>query len=121
MIGTKEGGKSIYMFVKRRERKTRDLDKVKCVKDEDGKVFVQEKDINTDQYVEPNVGTSSTTSGRPCVPLTEPPPITVNVYVLDKNMNDILDGNYFTYDTSSDEETQIKRTKVQRKKSVVVD
>lgn len=36
-------------------------------------------------------------------------------------MNDILDGNDVTYDSSSDEEPKIKRTKVRRKKSVVAD
>jgi hypothetical protein len=39
-IGTKEGEKSISMLTKGRERKTRDLDKATCIKDEEGKVLV---------------------------------------------------------------------------------
>ncbi|KAL2947084.1 hypothetical protein AAZX31_20G050700 [Glycine max] len=44
-LGTRDGERSIYMLAKGRERKTRDLDQVKCVKDEEGKVLVHEKDI----------------------------------------------------------------------------
>jgi len=44
-LGTKEGEKSIYKPAKGRERKTRDLDQVKCIKDEEGRVLVQERDI----------------------------------------------------------------------------
>ncbi|KAL5152766.1 Craniofacial development protein 2 [Glycine soja] len=43
--GTRDGERSIYRLAKGRERKTRDLDHVKCVKDEEGKVLVHEKDI----------------------------------------------------------------------------
>ncbi|KAH1254809.1 Craniofacial development protein 2 [Glycine max] len=43
-LGTRDGERSIYRLAKGRERKTRDLDQVKCVKDE-GKVLVHEKDI----------------------------------------------------------------------------
>jgi len=42
---TKEGEKSIYNLAKGRERKTRDLNQVKCIKDEEGRVLVQERDI----------------------------------------------------------------------------
>ena len=35
----------IYKLAKGRERKTRDLDQVKCIKDEEGRVLVQERDI----------------------------------------------------------------------------
>ncbi|KAH1257526.1 Transposon TX1 uncharacterized protein [Glycine max] len=44
-LGTRDGERSIYRLDKGRERKTRDLDQVKCVKDEEGKVLVHEKDI----------------------------------------------------------------------------
>lgn len=40
-LGISEG----EIYIQGRERKTRDLDQEKCVKDEDGKVLVQEKDI----------------------------------------------------------------------------
>ena len=44
-LGTKKGEKSIYKLANGRERKTRDLDQSKCVKDEEGRVLVQERDI----------------------------------------------------------------------------
>ncbi|KAL5146984.1 Craniofacial development protein 2 [Glycine soja] len=44
-LGTRDGERSIYRLAKGRERKTRYLDQVKCVKDEEGKVLVHEKDI----------------------------------------------------------------------------
>ncbi|KAL5189467.1 Enoyl-CoA hydratase 2, peroxisomal [Glycine soja] len=44
-LGTRDGERSIYRLAKGRERKTRDLDQLKCVKDEEGKVLVHEKDI----------------------------------------------------------------------------
>ncbi|KAL5154345.1 Craniofacial development protein 2 [Glycine soja] len=44
-LGTRDGERSIYRLAKGRERKTRDLDHVKCVKDEEVKVLVHEKDI----------------------------------------------------------------------------
>ena len=43
--GTKEGEKHIYKLAKGRERKIRDLDQVKCIKDDEDRVLVQEKDI----------------------------------------------------------------------------
>ncbi|KAH1262515.1 Craniofacial development protein 2 [Glycine max] len=38
-LGTRDEERSIYRLAKGRERKTRDLDQVKCVKDEEGKVL----------------------------------------------------------------------------------
>ncbi|KAL6569795.1 DNA-directed RNA polymerase I subunit RPA2 [Orobanche minor] len=42
---TKEGEKDIYKLARMRERKTLDIGKVKCVKDTDQKVLVQDKEI----------------------------------------------------------------------------
>ncbi|KAL6588053.1 hypothetical protein OROMI_001031 [Orobanche minor] len=44
-LDTKEGEKDIYKLARMRERKTRDIGKVKCVKDIDQKVLVQDKEI----------------------------------------------------------------------------
>ncbi|KAL6579357.1 hypothetical protein OROMI_009573 [Orobanche minor] len=44
-LDTKEGEKDIYKLVRMRDRKTRDIGKVKCVKDTDQKVLVQDKEI----------------------------------------------------------------------------
>ncbi|KAH1229280.1 Craniofacial development protein 2 [Glycine max] len=51
-LGTRDGERSIYRLAKGRERKTRDLDHVKCVKDEEGKVLVHEKDIKERRALE---------------------------------------------------------------------
>ncbi|KAL6584159.1 hypothetical protein OROMI_003448 [Orobanche minor] len=44
-LDTKEGEKDIYKLARMRERKTLDIGKVKCVKDTDQKVLVQDKEI----------------------------------------------------------------------------
>ncbi|KAL6494927.1 hypothetical protein OROGR_030846 [Orobanche gracilis] len=44
-LDTKEGEKDIYKLARMREKKTRDIGKVKCVKDNDQKVLVQDKEI----------------------------------------------------------------------------
>ncbi|KAL6531786.1 hypothetical protein OROMI_028149 [Orobanche minor] len=44
-LDTKEGEKDIYKLARMREKKTRDIGKVKCVKDTHQKVLVQDKDI----------------------------------------------------------------------------
>ena len=41
-LGTKEGEKDIYMMAMVRERKTRDFNQVKCIKDERGHLLVKE-------------------------------------------------------------------------------
>lgn len=37
--------KSIYKFANGRERRTKDFDQLKCVKDEEGKILVKKNDI----------------------------------------------------------------------------
>ncbi|TKW31776.2 hypothetical protein SEVIR_2G129701v4 [Setaria viridis] len=44
-LGTKEGEKGIYRMAKVRERKTRDFNQVKCIKDEMENILVKENEI----------------------------------------------------------------------------
>jgi hypothetical protein len=44
-LGTKEGEKDIYMIVKSRESKTRDIIQVKCIKDETERLLTKGEDI----------------------------------------------------------------------------
>jgi hypothetical protein len=44
-LGTKEGEKDIYRMAKSRERKTRDIIQVKCIKDETEQLLTKDEDI----------------------------------------------------------------------------
>jgi hypothetical protein len=44
-LGTKEGEKDIYSLAKSRERKTRDITQVKCIKDATERLLTKDKDI----------------------------------------------------------------------------
>ena len=44
-LGTREGERGIFKLAKIRERKSRDLDHVKCIKSNDQKVLVKDNDI----------------------------------------------------------------------------
>jgi hypothetical protein len=44
-LGTKEGEKDIYMMVKSRERKMRDIIQVKCIKDDTERLLTKDEDI----------------------------------------------------------------------------
>jgi hypothetical protein len=44
-LGTKEGEKDIYRMAKRRERKTRDIIQVKCIKNETERLLIKDEDI----------------------------------------------------------------------------
>jgi hypothetical protein len=44
-LGTKKGEKDIYRMAKSRERKTRDIIQVKCIKDETKRLLTKDEDI----------------------------------------------------------------------------
>ena len=44
-LSTKEGEKDIYMMNRARDRKTRDFNQVKCIKDEREQLLVKENEI----------------------------------------------------------------------------
>jgi hypothetical protein len=45
-LDTKEGKRDIYKMVKIRERKTRDVDQVKCIKDRADQLLVKDEEIS---------------------------------------------------------------------------
>ena len=44
-LGTKEGEKDIYRMAKIRERKTRDINQIKCIKDGTDRLLVKDEEI----------------------------------------------------------------------------
>jgi hypothetical protein len=64
-LGTKEGEKNIYRMAKSRERKTRDIIQVKCIKDATEQLLTKYKDIKNrwreyfDKLFNENSGSSS--------------------------------------------------------------
>ena len=46
-LDSKEGEKDIFKLAKARERKTKDLTHVRCIKDEEGRVLIASEDIKT--------------------------------------------------------------------------
>ena len=44
-LGTKEGEKNIYRMARIRERKTRDINQIKCIKDETDRLLVKDNEI----------------------------------------------------------------------------
>jgi len=44
-LKTKEGEKDVFKLVKIREKKARDLENVRCIKGDEGKVLVEETKI----------------------------------------------------------------------------
>ena len=44
-LGTKDGENDVYKLAKLRERKTRDFNHIKCIKNEDSRMLAQEKEI----------------------------------------------------------------------------
>ena len=44
-LGTKEGEKEVFKLARARERRTRDLDVVRCIRDENGKVLFEDAEI----------------------------------------------------------------------------
>lgn len=62
-----------------------------------------------DVNAEPNARSSNKTYSEPGGPLTKSTPTPVGVPILDKFLNDILDGKDVAVESSSEEEPQMKR------------
>ena len=48
LLGTKEGEKDIYRMAKIRERKTRDINQIKCIKDGTDRLLMKDEEIMID-------------------------------------------------------------------------
>ena len=44
-LNSKEGENEVFKLARARERRTRDLSSVRCIKDEDGKVLVEDNKV----------------------------------------------------------------------------
>ena len=44
-LDTKEGERDIFKIARARDRRTKDLDRIRCIKDETGRVLIEEKDV----------------------------------------------------------------------------
>jgi hypothetical protein len=64
-FGTKEGKRDIYMMAKSRERKTRDIIQVKCIKNETKRLLTKDEDVKNrwweyfDKFFNEDGGSSS--------------------------------------------------------------
>ena len=45
-LSTKDGEKNVYRIAKLRERKTKDFNQVKCIKDDNNRLLVKDEEIN---------------------------------------------------------------------------
>jgi hypothetical protein len=63
-LGTKEGEKDIYRMAKSRERKTRGIIQVKCIKDETERLLTEDEDRTVDGSISTN-SSIKTVGARP--------------------------------------------------------
>jgi len=44
-LETKKGEKNVFKLVRAREKKTRNLENIRCIKEEDGQILAEEREI----------------------------------------------------------------------------